>query len=354
LKKQLILIYLIPCFVFLVTWTALKYFHGPLAGWCTVTYPAEVTVDQDITVKVHYSGIQDETYLVVDLHWNKRSMEWVGYLSSAGESPRIKGEGSHEFSLEVTDREDIGFISVVIYLSPTGQWKDVKKAAHTGLIPVVRSGELSKRHREKTVSPAVIANGALSGVDMVSDRKEPHRLISAFYAAALLLTVGCVFRSLRFSSTGSRDIVLRWSITAALIIIGFVWEQLFLTGFAGVAREQSRILGWYERRQLFQRLAVVGSVSVWSAISVLITVKGYRSRDISRIALILAVSLCCIIFVRSISYHFIDTLSRVGIFGVGLLTVVETVFVTSICISEVCFLAKRRKVSNVPDTDGLP
>jgi hypothetical protein len=338
---------LIVSIAFIATFAILKFLHGPLADWCTITYPAEVVVNQDMKVRVQYSGIQEETSLVVDLHWNKKSGERVGYLTTAGYSPRISGEGICDFTLEVADREDIGFVIIVIYLTPTGRWKDTEKAAHSKPIPVVASAGVagvSKRHGEKTVRPGIITLGAPSGSYVIPEKKDRSRTVLILYVTAVMLSVCCAIKAFGSAQTDSKRTVFHWSITAALMIIGLTGERLYLYGLTGLAREQSRILGWYDNRQIFQRLTIAVLVAAWSSMIFLIAAKGYRRGYSSRLALIFAISLCCIVFVRSTSYHFIDVMSKVKLKGFGILALAEMGFVICICISALYFIAHRQRV----------
>jgi hypothetical protein len=317
----------------------------------------EVTAGQSISVKVHYRGIEERTRLVANLHWNKKNRQRVGYLVSAGSSPMIVGEGVHEFELPVSEKEGIGFISVVVYLSPTGKWNDRTRAVHTGLIPVRPTGKISERRIEKTVSPNIISQEKAVGHNVIGARIESPKedetrriknvsglingLIIAFYAAAVLLSGACALRVGNSRLSGTRRTILWWSITAVLIALSVLVQQTFQTGLTGSGRKLSNLLGWYHRRRLFQRLIIAGTVSGWTSVLVMMIRKIRRSRNISWLALFGTVSLSCLFIVRSISFHYVDELSQIHIFGFGLLAIFEVCFLICVYVSAVCTLTRK-------------
>ena len=173
------------------------------------------------------------------------------------------------------------------------------------------------------------------------------RLILAFYAAAVLLSGACALRapSPRLSGTEQirrirkiRQTILWWSIAAVLIALSVPGIQTFQAGLTGAGRELSNLLGWYHRRRFFQRLIIAGTVSGWTVVLVMMIRKIYRCGHISWLALFGTVSLSCLFIIRSISFHYVDELLQIHIFGFGLLTIFEVCFLICVYVSAVCTL----------------
>ncbi len=363
LRYKQILIYLIPGLVFGTTWLVLISLHDPFTDWCTVTLTTEVTVDQIVQVEVHYSGIEEETRLVVDFHWNKKNRQSSGYLSSAGYSPIIKGEGVHVFNLKVINRKDIGFISVVIYLSKAGKWNDRTMAAQTTLIRVRHDAKVSSGSIVKTFSPHVISM-KIPGHNAVfrNEReipKDDRRVQSEYtlpaglanwlmlivYTVAVTLSVTCAFKVGKIQTLHSRNrqVKLWWVIAIVLLLLCILRQQGFQAGLIEFGRELSRILGLYSQRQVFQSLIIAGIVSVWVALLMFMVKKIYISGHMIRLALFSIISLCCLFIVQLLSFHYVDKIMIFDLFGFRIFMIFELCFIICICISSVCCLIRNYK-----------
>jgi hypothetical protein len=112
---------------------------APPAAWLRVEAPPTAIAGQTFPVQVIVDAPEDD-WIAIDLHWASTRREPRGFLSE-GPRQRVDGRASaYTFELPVAVPDDLGHVSVVIFLSPTGRWDDRTAAATTAFVPVQTRG----------------------------------------------------------------------------------------------------------------------------------------------------------------------------------------------------------------------
>ena len=121
-------------------WLGLPW-RNPPASWLRVEAPPHAIASQMLPVRVSVDAPED-TLLGVDLHWATTRREPRGLLSTRPRQRVDGGESTSTFELPVADPGELGHVSIILFLSPSGRWEDRSAAAATSLIPVRTSGVL--------------------------------------------------------------------------------------------------------------------------------------------------------------------------------------------------------------------
>jgi hypothetical protein len=108
----------------------------PEAAWLRVSGSSGAVSGQGFQIEVRVSPGLDSSQLVVDLHGSTRTRESLGFL--VGSKPVRVGPDTmpRVFTLRIPEREDLGHVIPIIFLSPTGRWRDRSHAARIDPIPV--------------------------------------------------------------------------------------------------------------------------------------------------------------------------------------------------------------------------
>lgn len=91
------------------------------ADWLDVTAPTSLTPGQTATVDVHLKQAQPGQKLMVHLHWLK-AQGWGGFDTLARSTPDATNVGTHHFTLKAGAHDDLDAYSLLIGLSPNGNW----------------------------------------------------------------------------------------------------------------------------------------------------------------------------------------------------------------------------------------
>jgi hypothetical protein len=133
-KKWPLLWAVLPLLTFGAVWLALLPFHEPIAEWCSLTVEEPLISGSNARLTVRVIGIEDAAVLSTDLHWYGKKREYRGYLTGSNRILIPRGKSAHAISIPIKEADDLGYVSVVIYLSPNGRWRDRTLAAHSELI----------------------------------------------------------------------------------------------------------------------------------------------------------------------------------------------------------------------------
>jgi hypothetical protein len=109
--------------------------------WLTVEASPLAVVGRPVDLRVTLQDLPGPEMIVCGLRWTAADRRVTGGLASAGPARETRGGETIDFRIEVRDREEMRFVSAVIYLSPTGRWQDRTRGASTELIPVSRGGD---------------------------------------------------------------------------------------------------------------------------------------------------------------------------------------------------------------------
>ncbi|MFP4058633.1 MAG: LamG-like jellyroll fold domain-containing protein [Candidatus Brocadiia bacterium] len=113
-------------------------------GWVTVTAPRQVAVGQRFDVKLRVTGAGEGEKICAHLHWLKKA-GWGGFNAWGGMAKEVEGEGPYTFTFTPEAKPGLAQFSLLIYLSPTGDWKDHTKVARVAIGKAEEAGALEMR-----------------------------------------------------------------------------------------------------------------------------------------------------------------------------------------------------------------
>ena len=353
-------VWIVAGLVFVITWILLGLVHEPLAQWCEVTYPRRVAMNQAVPITVHYFDILKKTKLNVGLHWYRKDKSWQGTLSTAETQPIVSGSGEHSFVIRIEEREDLGYINIVLFLGKTGRWSDRIEAGRTEIIPVKRKVRYLKL---KTRRPYNIPMQGRSASDGRGDEtngseagssdtlrkqlssKNIQKWIASFaYMIAALLCVLCAFRSkTAVLPHYNRHHFVLWSLfLGILIFLGIDHVFGISSSLTDLGRGISKLHGWYEERNLFQRSMISGLYSLIAALLIKTTSASGKKTLGLRLALLGTSFLITLYVVRSLSFHYIDVLLEHAINDVHVFYLAELLGISCVITAGVfCRIEKR-------------
>ena len=103
------------------------------ADWLEVEVPASVVPDEPFKIKVSLSDALQGQKIVAHLHWLKKE-GWGGFMALGQPMVQgVKGEGSYTFTFKPEDKNDLDSYSLLVALTPTGEWKDQTVSANMKL-----------------------------------------------------------------------------------------------------------------------------------------------------------------------------------------------------------------------------
>ena len=101
--------------------------------------PRRAVAGQPLTLRVHLAPLAEPARVCADLHWGTTRNGTLGCLACGGSQPAGPEGGTFDFTLRVPSMKELQFVSGLIYLSRTGQWRDHTRMAFTEFIPVRRT-----------------------------------------------------------------------------------------------------------------------------------------------------------------------------------------------------------------------
>ncbi len=304
----------------------------PLANWLTVETPEFAVRGQPFHVRVTFQGIEEETFLCSHLHWSKRNRESQGYLASGRPYPKVQGDGIHEFNILFEDKEELRHLHVIVFLSPTGSWRDRTRGAHTELIPV-------RDFHKADASPPFKKRKAYVSYEMTNDEPPPDRIrtthenrlpvriaISILFSAGSMCCLGVAIRQRKLDKTTRQKSPLRWAGSAMMFML-FASAELFdlQQGFTDWSRGTAERWDMYFFRKPIQEIltVLIISVAVGSVLFILTNLK--QRRQNRNLGLILLGTI--IYFVLSVasmlSFHAMDIVGSFAIRGILIVDVLK-------------------------------
>lgn len=233
--------------------------------WAVVEAPAAAAVGSAFEVRVRLDSSVGPTRIGCTLHRANAERRGWGYLASSGPARPAAGGGTQAFEFLVPQKADTAFVFALVYLSPTGEWRDATRAVATALVPVgPRPGPIRKlalHHYPTAARPGPDGQGA--GPRRPGSRPSPwaHTVIAALLAAA----AGGAVRAGRKAPPGPAGTVTdrrAWLALAAVLALSAVVE---ISGFAGeLASFGRRLAGQvriYESRKPFQKAITAAAAS---------------------------------------------------------------------------------------------
>jgi len=109
-------------------------------GWVEVTAPVAVAPGQAFTAELRLPDPPKGQRVCAHLHWAKKAA-WGGFNAWGGQAQAITGEGPYRFTFTPVDKPDLDRFSLLVYLSPTGEFKDKTLDEH---LPIAKGAAGAK------------------------------------------------------------------------------------------------------------------------------------------------------------------------------------------------------------------
>lgn len=267
-------------------------------------------------MRVHITGLKEASHLCVDLHWSNVRDASKGYLASGEAKPVGRKGGSFDFEIMVRATNGLRFVNGIVFLSPTGDWKDHTFVAATDLIPVTSGhdgGEptLVRWPVRQLIRPHTVANTRATRV---------LRWMTGLLWLAAAVTAWLTFRSSSNSRETSYREHLWWQALALALVLACGWEMFGLENWVGTqARAWAHAEHVYYERALFQR----GFVSVALAATLVFLGFVWRKRRPYQLALLFFGLYLAITLVNLISLHALDQYAGLAWHGITLIGVLK-------------------------------
>ena len=337
----------IPLAVFGVALGLLSFLHTPYAKWLTVEAPAYAVVGRPLDVRIRLGQAPEPTLLVVNLYLLEKSHRAISGHPSLTPSPSVQSGGVYSFKVDVKEAEKLALAQLVIYLSPTGDWRTRTHAASSEAIPVKVPKEHAAIPGLKKIRTFVLSSPRNRDLPFQPGGGPPertfvYRLLAGFQMFLLgLLAAGgliCLIRSksLRpIAGPGTTREWLFWRGAAILLFLGFLWE---------IFRLEERLSAWgrgvvaglelYYFRQSYQKAAIALLAAGVAAVLVLSVRAVSRNRAGLRpmLAGIAVAGYTSLSLAAALSFHDIDTLKRISLDGASLVDVTKAVCVLTVII----------------------
>ena len=111
----------------------------PRATWLRVEAPRRAVAGQSLRLRVHVAPLPEPARVGADLHWKPSRDASRGYLAGGGSKAVGREGGTFEFEIKVRPVAGLRFVTGIIFVSRTGNWRDHTLAAATEAIPVSRT-----------------------------------------------------------------------------------------------------------------------------------------------------------------------------------------------------------------------
>ncbi len=295
-------------------------------GWLAVEGPESAVVGRPLEFRIRLERSAGPGEIDCTLHHADAEKKGWGYLASSGPpQPAVAGK-TYSFVFAVPDREDAAYAFAIIYLSPTGKWRDGTRAVSTRYIPLIREGGAARAiglRKTPVYRYPTAAESERTKTRAVRPRGRPsvwiHPVLAALLLAAAFSAIKAGSRSKAAALPGEAGERTVWLMFAALLAVGAALE---ISGIAGHVAAWGRRLaeqqGVYELRRPFQK-AVMAATAAGSLGLFLLFIRTTRRPGSHRylwwagigLAAYLAVS-----FVGVLSFHSVDAAQRLVWHGV--------------------------------------
>jgi len=286
-------------------------------GWLVVEGPEAAVVGRPLEFRVRLersAGPGGE--IDCTLHRANAERKGWGYLASSGPPrPAVAGT-TYSFVFTVPERADTAYAFAIIYLSPTGRWRDGTRAVSTMYVPMVREGGTAATtglRRTRVYRYPTAAESEKIRARAARPRGRPsvwiHPALGALLLAAALAAAKAGGRSKAAALPGGAEERTVWLVFAGLLAVAAAVE---ISGIAGHVAAWGRRLaeqqGVYELRRPFQK-AVMAATAAASLGLFILFMRATRRPGAHRylwwagigLAAYLAVS-----FVGVLSFHAVD------------------------------------------------
>lgn len=260
--------------VFTATWFVLdRTEHRP--RWISVETTPAAVVGGPFEVRVTLAKPVQATRIDCTLHRANAERRGWGYLASCCPAREAAGGGTYSFVFTVPEKAETAFVFALVFLSPTGEWRDATRAVATALVPVGPAAAGAEPRPLKRVALHHYPTARTAAMRAADERTRPSRTGAgpsawAHPLLAALLLAGAFFSyragGPRTAGPASASAERRiWLVLAAVLAASAVVE---VSGFAGHLAEWGRRLAGqvrlYDYRKPFQKaiMAAAASASV--------------------------------------------------------------------------------------------
>jgi hypothetical protein len=311
--------------VFGGTWLLLLLLHEPVSRWCRVSVEVPIIRGQPVPITVFYRGLPVSSILSVDLHGYGEEREKSRYLATAGDLELRSNTGLHRFSAQAADVPSVDFVAFVLYVSPTGGWRDRTLAARTKPIKVDDkwSGGKKSRTRKYTCYSLIDRDREYRCAKSHSRTVLPDSDTAALYiCVASLLCLSCALTCTlrRCRSAGGKR---HGSLGAAWFAATFLFAAHAFLHYTGTApqltawfREVFAERGWYSQRQVWQKLVVSACAFALAYAALSWKTDAGLAGLSARCALAASLALAGVTLVGLLSYHYADRALTLPVGGV--------------------------------------
>jgi len=277
--------------------------------WLRVEAPRRAVAGRRLPLRVHLAPLPEPTRVCADLHWGKTRDQGMGYLAGGGWRAVGREGGTFDFEIMVRPIKGLRFVTAIIYLSRTGNWRDHTLVAATEVIPV---NTLMVGKLEASLEPVRLQPRG----DGVADR--PHPAAFPRWLTALLFLASAVLaRASSLPTEGSTPVAAKrwWQILAVLLMLASLWELLGLESWLGAqARAVARAEDLYYPRALLQKIVISGALAAASAFLVCL----WRVPKPWRLVLAAGAVYLLISLLNLVSLHAIDRIANLSWHGLSL------------------------------------
>ncbi|MBI5691408.1 MAG: hypothetical protein HZC55_15085 [Verrucomicrobia bacterium] len=246
------------CAVAAVLWVLLLR-ASDRARWLQVEISDPIVRGRPVTLEITLDPSVTRGFIRADLHWKDTRRVSRGALSIAAPQAIEPGVSRYRFQLLVPPRSDFAsYVYGVIYVSPTGGWRERTHACLLDEIRVRPAGDSPSKPGLRRVTPH---EQPLVPTPPRQDSR-PVRWATACLLALSAFGSGWVGRR-RSPAVGAADLAIRWRWLAVACALGALWEASGGEALLGHwLRQIALARGWYEHRRQLQELLTLGVIAV--------------------------------------------------------------------------------------------
>ncbi len=319
----------IPVAVFGAAVTLLNLLHTPYAVWLQVEAPPYAVVGGTLDIGITLGQVPEPSFLVVDLYQFEKDHRAISDHPSLSRSLSVHNGVNYSLRMEVKEVEKLAFLQLVIYLSPTGDWRTRTHAARSQVIPVKIQADQAGGPAMRRIRAFIISRSRSRDIPFQPGGSLAKRA-SVYPTAAFrifligLLVVGCLvclIRSTRLRLLANHRATrkeLFWRGAPILLFLAFLWEIL---------RLEERVSEWgrrvvsgldlYYSRQSYQKAALALLAAAFAVLLVISfrAVSRNRARLYPVLAGIALAGYTSVSLAAALSFHSIDLLELTSVAG---------------------------------------
>jgi hypothetical protein len=338
--------------VFAATWVVLdRTEHRP--GWLTVEAPSAAVVGQPLEIKVTLKRSVEANQIVCTLHRAGADRRLREHVASSGPARAAAGGGIYLFRFNIPDKNNLVFVSAVIYLSPTGSWQDRTRAAHTKLIPVKRADTGNAAPPLKRTSVYTSTSAAEDDTEERAARgprrgSSPwaHPIIFVILISSAALCRAKAGRKRPDTSPEETRERTIWLAFAAVFVLGAFLELSGVVGhLAAWGRRLAEEGNLYDLRKPYQKAAMAAVAAAALGLFFLF-IRAMKKPGSYRFVWGVGIGLAAYLsvsFVSVLSFHAIDVVGRMTWHGISPVDTVRGMGALVSLISAAAALSSRKR-----------